>query len=130
MLAAFFDNLMRNLGGGEATGWTLFGLIANLCFAGRFVLQWWISERKKESVIPVGFWYLSLVGGVMMLVYAIHVGKIPLIIGMAFTPLIAARNLWLILRKRSGRKELEKPADPRAPAADASATPRRELTRR
>src|SRR3954462_883128 len=105
MLATFFDNLMKNLGGGEATSWTVFGLTANLCFAGRFVLQWWISEKKGRSVIPIGFWYLSLVGGVMMLVYTIHVGKVPLIIGAIFTPFIALRNLTLVRRQRAALRQ-------------------------
>ncbi len=101
MLASFFDNLLRNISSGEMTAWTVFGLAANACFASRFILQWYISERKRQSVVPLGFWYLSLVGGVMMLVYAIHVGKLPLVLGAMFTPLIAARNLWLIRQRPS-----------------------------
>ena len=66
-LANFFDNLLRNLSSGEMTAWTVFGLAANACFASRFILQWYISERKRQSVVPLGFWYLSFVGGVMML---------------------------------------------------------------
>lgn len=107
MLATFFDNLMKNLGGGEATAWTIFGLTANLCFAGRFVLQWWISEKKGKSVIPIGFWYLSLLGGVMMLIYTVHVGKVPLILGAIFTPFIALRNLVLVRRQRAARRLAE-----------------------
>ncbi len=98
LLASFLDNLLKNIGGGEPTSWTLFGFLANACFAGRFAVQWYVSEKLKRSVIPVAFWYLSLVGGVMMLIYTIHVGKMPLVIGALLPPFIAARNLWLILR--------------------------------
>ena len=66
-----FSNLFvkSNLSG-EFTFWTFFGLVANLLFASRFVIQWYVSERLKRSVIPVQFWYLSILGSVMMLIYA------------------------------------------------------------
>jgi lipid-A-disaccharide synthase-like uncharacterized protein len=100
ILASFFDNLLQNLSSGEPTAWTFFGLTANACFAGRFILQWVMSERQGRSVVPLGFWYLSLLGGVMMLIYAIHVGKLPLVLGAMFTPFIAMRNLWLVRHHR------------------------------
>ncbi len=86
---------MRNLTGG-ITFWTIFGLIANGLFASRFIVQWYVSERLKKSVIPVQFWWLSIAGSVMMLVYAIYIGKIPLILGFLFPCLIYVRNLMLI----------------------------------
>ena len=110
-LANFFDNLLRNLSSGEMTAWTVFGLTANACFASRFILQWYISERQRQSVVPLGFWYLSLLGGVMMLVYTIHVGKLPLVLGAMFTPVIAARNLWLIRQHRANCAAAEPPLD-------------------
>jgi lipid-A-disaccharide synthase-like uncharacterized protein len=94
-LPYFLQNLWRNLSG-EVTFWTIFGLIANLLFASRFVIQWYVSERLKRSVIPVQFWYLSIAGSVMMLIYAIYIGKIPLILGFLFPTIIYARNLMLI----------------------------------
>jgi len=100
ILASYLDNLLQNLSSGEPTAWTFFGLTANACFAGRFILQWISSERKGRSIVPLGFWYLSLLGGVMMLIYAIHVGKLPLVLGAMFTPFIAARNLWLVRNHR------------------------------
>lgn len=100
IIANYLDNFLQNLTSGEATAWTFFGLAANACFAGRFVLQWLVSERKGRSVVPLGFWYLSLVGGVMMLIYAIHVGKLPIVLGAMFTPFIALRNLWLVRTHR------------------------------
>ena len=66
------------------TFWTIFGLIANFLFASRFVIQWYVSEKLKRSVIPVQFWYLSIAGSVMMLIYAIYIGKVPLILGFLF----------------------------------------------
>ncbi len=92
---------MENITGG-ATFWTYFGLVANLLFASRFVIQWYVSEKLKRSVIPVQFWYLSIVGSVMMLVYAIYIGKVPLILGFLFPTVIYIRNLMLI---RKGQRE-------------------------
>jgi lipid-A-disaccharide synthase-like uncharacterized protein len=111
ILASYLDNLLQNLSSGEATAWTFFGLAANACFAGRFILQWIISERKGRSVVPLGFWYLSLLGGVMMLIYAIHVGKLPLVLGAMFTPFIAARNLWLVRNHRRAGDAPDVPLD-------------------
>ena len=100
-LSHFFHNFSENISGG-ITFWTIFGLIANLLFASRFVIQWYVSEKLKRSVIPVQFWYLSIAGSVMMLIYAIYIGKVPLILGFLFPTVIYVRNLMLI---RKGRRE-------------------------
>ncbi|HJX24730.1 MAG TPA: lipid-A-disaccharide synthase N-terminal domain-containing protein [Chthoniobacterales bacterium] len=77
-------------------------MTANLLFASRFAIQWYVSEKLKRSVIPVQFWYLSIVGSVMMLIYAIYIGKVPLILGFLFPTIIYIRNLMLI---RKGERE-------------------------
>lgn len=92
---AVFENLTRNLQG-EATWWTLIGYVGNLVFASRFIVQWYASEKLKQSVIPIQFWYLSIVGSVLSLAYAIHVGKMPIILGFAFPTVVYIRNLMLI----------------------------------
>jgi lipid-A-disaccharide synthase-like uncharacterized protein len=100
-LSHYFQNLLQNITGG-ATFWTYFGLTANMLFASRFVLQWYVSEKLKRSVIPVQFWYLSIVGSVMMLIYAVYIGKVPLILGFLFPTVIYIRNLMLI---RKGKRD-------------------------
>ncbi len=100
-LSNYFHNFFENVAGG-ITFWTIFGLIANFLFASRFVIQWYVSEKLKRSVIPVQFWYLSIAGSVMMLIYAIYIGKVPLILGFFFPTIIYIRNLMLI---RKGRRE-------------------------
>jgi lipid-A-disaccharide synthase-like uncharacterized protein len=100
-LSSYFQNLSQNITGG-GNFWTYFGLTANLLFASRFVVQWYVSEKLKRSVIPVQFWYLSIVGSVMMLIYAIYIGKVPLILGFLFPTIIYLRNLVLI---RKGKRE-------------------------
>ena len=99
-LTHYLHNLWSNLSG-QITFWTLFGLVANGLFASRFIVQWYVSEKLKQSVIPVQFWYLSIAGSLMMLVYAIYIGKVPLILGFLFPTIIYVRNLVLI---RKGRK--------------------------
>jgi lipid-A-disaccharide synthase-like uncharacterized protein len=49
----------------------LFGITAQVTFTFRFVYQWIVAEKNKKSTLPVGFWYFSLAGGIMTLVYAI-----------------------------------------------------------
>ena len=100
-MSHYFENLVENVTGG-ANFWTYFGLTANLLFASRFVIQWYVSEKLKRSVIPVQFWYLSIAGSVMMLIYAIYIGKVPLILGFLFPTIIYIRNLMLI---RKGRRD-------------------------
>jgi lipid-A-disaccharide synthase-like uncharacterized protein len=117
-LAHYFHNVWTNLSGGF-TFWTFFGLTANLLFASRFVIQWYVSERLKRSVIPVQFWYLSIIGSIMMLVYAIYIGKIPLILGFLFPTIIYVRNLMLI-RKHQRESKLTASENERFPAKEPS----------
>ena len=102
-MSNYFQNLLENITGG-ANFWTYFGLTANLLFASRFVVQWYVSEKLKRSVIPVQFWYLSICGSVMMLIYAIYIGKVPLILGFLFPTIIYIRNLMLIRKNKRAAK--------------------------
>ena len=85
ILAAFFDNLWRHLNGGISV-WTIFGLTGNIMFTSRFVVQWYVSEKFKQSVIPKNFWHLSFLGGLINLIYALHVGAVPFILGSLLPP--------------------------------------------
>jgi lipid-A-disaccharide synthase-like uncharacterized protein len=78
--------------------WVVLGVIAQLFFTARFVVQWLASERAGRSVIPVAFWILSLVGGVTLLIYAIHRKDPVFIAGQAFGVFVYLRNLQLVLR--------------------------------
>jgi len=81
--------------------WVLFGLAAQSLFAGRFIWQWFVSEKKKRSVVPPGFWILSLVGGLMLFVYACQRQDPVFIIGQGLGVIIYVRNLMLIWRSRT-----------------------------
>lgn len=79
--------------------WTIFGFSAQFVFLMRFAMQWFHSEKQKKSVIPMSFWYLSIVGAIMILIYAIKRGDPVFIVGQFFALIIYIRNV--ILRKKS-----------------------------
>ena len=82
--------------------WAFVGLLGQALFTARFVVQWLASERKRESVVPVAFWYFSIVGGAVSLIYAIAIGSIPFSLGQGTGLFIYLRNLHLIQKKRAG----------------------------
>ena len=79
----------------------LIGFFGQGLFASRFVIQWIYSERKGESSIPTIFWYLSIFGGIGLLIYAIFRKDPVIILGQSFGIFIYLRNLFLIYRKRN-----------------------------
>ncbi|HEV3459745.1 MAG TPA: lipid-A-disaccharide synthase N-terminal domain-containing protein [Thermoanaerobaculia bacterium] len=78
--------------------WLALGLLGQLLFSGRFLVQWIASERLKASVVPRSFWYLSLAGGATLLGYAIFKRDPVFILGQSAGLLIYGRNLWLTYR--------------------------------
>jgi len=80
--------------------WVLFGFLGQALFTMRFIVQWVASEKRKESVIPVAFWYFSLGGGLILLAYAVH--RMDPVFILAYLPgnFIYFRNLWLIYKKK------------------------------
>jgi len=81
--------------------WIAVGLAGQALFSARFLVQWIASERKKESVIPVSFWFFSIGGGVTLLVYAIYRLDPVFILGQGAGLFVYLRNLYLIRRKQS-----------------------------
>ena len=77
------------------------GFIGQGLFASRFIFQWIYSEKKGESSIPIVFWYLSIFGGIGLLIYAISRSDPVIIIGQLFGIFIYLRNLILIYRSSS-----------------------------
>ena len=84
--------------------WAAFGVIAQLVFAARFLVQWIASERAERSVIPVRFWFLSIGGGLMTLVYGLARRDLVIILGQSFSVFIYIRNLMLIARERRAKQ--------------------------
>ncbi|AHD14437.1 lipid-A-disaccharide synthase [compost metagenome] len=86
------------------TLWLVIGFAGQAVFTGRFVLQWLYSEFKRRSVIPVGFWYLSMLGSALLLTYAIYRQDPVFIIGQSFGFLVYLRNLQLIARHQEQKE--------------------------
>lgn len=83
----------------DVNAWVAFGLLGQLFFTARFVVQWIASERLGRSTVPVAFWHLSLAGGAILLVYALF-GRHDLVftLGQGAGLFVYARNLALIRR--------------------------------
>ena len=78
--------------------WVAFGLAGQFFFFMRFFIQWIASERRRQSVVPLAFWYFSIGGGAALLVYACYKQDIVFILGQGGGLLIYVRNLMLIYR--------------------------------
>lgn len=80
--------------------WVIIGMIGQLMFTMRFVLQWFASEKVQKSVVPTSFWIFSILGGSIVLAYAIHKQDPVFIIGQSVGLLIYFRNLHFTFRER------------------------------
>lgn len=93
---AWFDKIFIE----QFSAWVMLGFIAQFFFMMRFVVQWIASERARRSIVPVAFWFFSLGGGFLLLIYAIHRQDPVFIAGQALGLIIYIRNLWLISAER------------------------------
>lgn len=80
--------------------WVVIGFSGQFFFSLRFLLQWLHSERKRESMIPTSFWIFSIIGSLLLLLYAIYRRDPVFILGQAFGSLVYIRNLQFIYRKK------------------------------
>jgi lipid-A-disaccharide synthase-like uncharacterized protein len=94
------DSLIKTL----SDPWVLFGFLAQFIFFMRFVVQWWVSEKNKKVIIPLSFWYLSLIGSIMILIYSIKRQDIVFIAASILNTLIYIRNIYL--EKPHDRKKI------------------------
>ncbi|MDZ4094083.1 MAG: lipid-A-disaccharide synthase N-terminal domain-containing protein [Paracoccaceae bacterium] len=79
--------------------WLGIGFLGQALFSGRFLVQWLVSEARRESVVPLAFWWFSLAGGVTLLAYAIWRQDPVFIVGQGFGLIVYLRNLALIRNK-------------------------------
>ena len=76
--------------------WLAVGFAGQLLFSARFIVQWLVSEKRHASVVPTAFWYLSIAGGLTLLLYAVYKRDPVFIAGQAAGVLIYTRNLMLL----------------------------------
>ena len=85
--------------------WLIIGFAGQLIFTARFLIQWLASEKKRDSVVPVAFWWLSMAGGLTLLCYAVHREDPVIIVGQGLGVFIYVRNLMLVSK---GKKRAAK----------------------
>lgn len=83
----------------QASVWLGIGFFGQSLFFMRFFVQWIASERSRKSIVPMAFWYFSILGGVTLLAYAIHQRDYVFIVGQASGLLIYGRNVMLNMRQ-------------------------------
>ncbi len=83
--------------------WLAFGIIAQLLFTARFIVQWVASEKAGRSVMPMTFWVFSITGGMMTLLYGLVRREPIIIMGQAFSVFIYLRNVTFVLRERRSK---------------------------
>jgi lipid-A-disaccharide synthase-like uncharacterized protein len=84
--------------------WVAIGLIGQALFMMRFLVQWVASEKRRESIIPVAFWYFSIAGGLVLFAYSLYRADPVFIIGQSTGLFIYGRNLYLIHNQASAKE--------------------------
>ena len=81
----------------------MLGMLGQVLFFSRFLVQWVASEKKGRSVVPLSFWYLSIGGGGLLLVYALWRKDPVIVLGQAVGLFVYVRNLMLIHRHKTAQ---------------------------
>lgn len=82
------------------TSLAVFGILSQLLFGARFIVQWIASERAGRSVVPMAFWVFSIAGGGLTLIYGLAKREPVIIIGQVLSVVIYVRNIVLVMRER------------------------------
>jgi lipid-A-disaccharide synthase len=80
--------------------WHALGIIAYLLFSSRFWIQWWLAEKSHSSKLPLSFWWLSLMGAVLSIIYFSHIQDSVNLIGPLIGIIPYIRNLMLIKKNK------------------------------
>lgn len=92
--------------------WYAIGYGSQAVFGGRMFVQWWASERAGRTVVPLSFWYLSMLAATMMLSYACWQRDGVFVIGQALGMLVYIRNIVLYRGRESREQESAENAAP------------------
>jgi lipid-A-disaccharide synthase-like uncharacterized protein len=82
--------------------WVALGLGGQLVFAGRMIIQWLASEKRRQSVVPPAFWYMSLGGGLCLTAYFLWRHDLVGVLGQAMGLVVYVRNIRLLMLHRPG----------------------------
>jgi len=97
---------LLNITGWASLAWVALGLGGQVVFSCRFLIQWIVSEKQRQSVIPTAFWWISLLGGVCLFTYFVWRRDLVGVLGQSTGIVIYARNLRLIAKQK--RREARK----------------------
>jgi lipid-A-disaccharide synthase-like uncharacterized protein len=102
LLAAIWEG--NRFLGIEWSVWKVVGWLGNFIFASRFFVQWVATEKRKQVVIPISFWWLSLIGSLLLLVYGIQRQDSVFIFAYAFTWIPYIRNIVIHYRNKAAQR--------------------------
>jgi lipid-A-disaccharide synthase-like uncharacterized protein len=85
--------------------WKVVGWVGNVVFFSRFFVQWWITEKKRQVIVPDSFWWLSLIGSLLLLIYGLHRRDSVFIFAYAFTWIPYIRSLIISHRNRQSARQ-------------------------
>lgn len=100
---------LLNISSVFGVAWVALGLLGQVLFTGRMLIQWVASEKAQRSVVPVSFWWMSLGGATMLILYFVWRKDIVGILGQSAGWMVYSRNLYLIYRKHEPSLWVEKP---------------------
>jgi lipid-A-disaccharide synthase-like uncharacterized protein len=103
--------------------WLGVGFLGQGIFTARFLVQWAVSEKQRDSVVPVAFWWISLCGGLTLLAYTVHKRDPPLMVGQAMGLLVYVRNLMLVAKARRRAARRQRRVEAAAAAARSAQAP-------
>ena len=85
--------------------WTVWGLISQGVFFISFVVQWYKSEKKGESYLPLEFWSLRIIGSLMLLIYVFIRRDLVVLLSLVLQIIMYSRNIRLIILKEKNLSE-------------------------
>ena len=101
--------VLLNVSSPVGFAWVTLGLLGQVLFTGRMLVQWLASERQRRSVVPPAFWWMSLLGASMLLIYFLWRRDPVGVLGQGVGWFVYVRNLWLI---HGERRAVSVAADP------------------
>ena len=87
--------------------WKLVGWLGNVVFFSRFFVQWYATEKRRRVVVPTSFWWLSLIGSLLLLIYSLRQRDSVFIFAYLFTWIPYIRNL--VIHRRHADAHLDCP---------------------